>query len=127
MTILHFQDVWDRTLSNSQKEEMAQLLHALPASGNEFDLSPIRIKYKKNGGLVATVFLRNNSHQDILLQSLQVQLLDRSKDVVADHLFDVQLNIPASSALPWSFVFPADCVMRHKVPSEEMTVIYKIK
>lgn len=125
MMQLHFQDVWERTLSNRQKEELTQLVQSLPAAKTEFDLLPILLKYKKNGGLVATVFLRNNSDQSVSINTLHPYIQNTSGELVAEQSFDLQLTIPAASALPWSFVFAADRVRLHGIGPDDMTIHYK--
>ena len=103
---LHFHPVWEQTLPSKGKAELTAAFTAIPPS-HSFNASPYLIKRKRNGGIVATVFLQNGTAYPISLDHVQVQL-EQQKMRLAQHNFDESLVIPPNSTMPWSFVFPPE-------------------
>lgn len=125
MRRLHFQEVWDRTLSLNQKKELDNAFHLLPKATQDFELTPFRMTSKKNGGLVATLFLRNETEEALTLRLLAVQLVTGSETIAAEFSFQLPLVIPAHSAVPWSFVFPPESVFLSEACTQEMTAVIR--
>lgn len=101
---LHFHPVWEQSLPSKGKAELTAAFTALPAS-HSFIASPYLVKRKRNGGIVATVFLQNGTAYPVTLEQVQVQLYQQKKRL-AQHKFEESLVIPPNSTMPWSFVFP---------------------
>ncbi|MCG3088968.1 SLAP domain-containing protein [Sporosarcina cyprini] len=116
---LHFHPVWEQTLPSKSKSELTAAFTALSPS-HSFGASPFLVKRKRNGGIVATVFLQNVTAYPVTLEKVQVQLYDQKKRI-AQNIFDESLVIPPNSTMPWSFVFPPESTEEGDI-TEQMTV-----
>lgn len=112
MNKLSFHPVWDSKLSNEQKEGFLEVMKSLPPAKSDFEAVLVRGKYKKNGGVVATVLLRNVAHESMDIEHVQVEIADHENEVIARECFTPDLHIEARSAMPWSFVFSNQSVQK---------------
>lgn len=118
MISLKYHPVWDLLLSSKEKESYSNALLTMGFQQEEFYVSPIRMKRKKNNGLVATVFLVNNTEQPIDITDMNIEVINSNKKVLAAQDFTENLTIFSKSALPWSFVFnPASILEESFTPS----------
>lgn len=117
MSKLSFHPVWEHKLTNEQKNEFMEILNSLPPSENDLEAVPVRGKYKKNGGVVATVLLRNGSHEPLDIKCVKVEITDHENEVIATESFAPDLRLDADSAMPWSFVFAKESVQKRSVDS----------
>ncbi|WP_164525442.1 SLAP domain-containing protein [Siminovitchia acidinfaciens] len=117
MSKLSFHPVWEHKLTNEQKKEFMEILNSLPPSEIDLEAVPVRGKYKKNGGVVATVLLRNSSHEPLDIKCVKVEITDHENEVIATESFAPDLHIEADSAMPWSFVFAKESVQKRSVDS----------
>ncbi|MBB4825615.1 SLAP domain-containing protein [Sporosarcina luteola] len=117
---LHLHPVWERTLPEKGKAELTAALLTLPPS-HEFGAFPFLIKRKKNGGVVATVFLQNGTVYPVAFEQIEVQVYDKKKKI-AQHRFEESLVVPPYSAMPWSFVFPPVSTEEGEI-RDQLTVI----
>ncbi|VEF46731.1 Uncharacterised protein [Bacillus freudenreichii] len=112
MSKLSFHPVWEHKLTNEQKTEFMEILNSLPTSKFDLEAVQVRGKYKKNGGAVATVLLRNGSHEPLDIKCVKVEITDLKNEVIATESFEPDLHIEADSAMPWSFVFSRESVRK---------------
>lgn len=117
-----FEKTWNDTLSEQQKQAFIQQYNIHQPINGGLSASPILFKQKRNGGLVATVFLQNNSDTAASVEAITVELLDENGDTAARETFSLSLDIPPFTATPWSFVFSVDHVMATEAPTELWTV-----
>lgn len=109
MALLQFHPVWESTLTEKQKEAFSQAVQNLPPSSAECSAVLFRGKYKKNGGLVATVLLRNGLSHDLHIENIKVKILEGNA-VIAEGIFSSNIHIYTDCAYPWSFVFSKERV-----------------
>lgn len=112
MSQLSFHPVWECKLTNKQKEEFLELMESLPPAKNDFEATMVRGKHKKNGGVVATVLLRNSSCEPLDIEYANVQIKDKENEVIATECFTPDFFIEAGSTMPWSFVFSKKSVQK---------------
>lgn len=122
-TTLCFQSVWDRTLTSLQKDKLRKLSQTLPTVNNRLSVSPVVVKRKKNGGIVATVFLQNGYAHPYNVDDTTVQIVSEKGVVIAVNNFKPSLTIPAKSTMPWSFIFPAEVVINPDGIQQDLSVI----
>lgn len=110
MSTIHFHPVWDQQLSEKEKETYIQKAQPLSIPEQAFTVSPIMTKYKRNGGLVATVFLHNGFPYPLRLHKLFVRIINQHNEAIAQGDFSSSLEISPMSSQPWSFVFSKQMV-----------------
>ncbi|GIN71941.1 hypothetical protein J14TS2_24160 [Bacillus sp. J14TS2] len=110
MSAIHFHPVWDQQLTEKEKESYIQEAQTLVIPEESFTVSPIMTKYKRNGGLVATVFLHNGFPYPLHLHKLSVRITNQHKETIAQGDFSSSLEINPMSSQPWSFVFSKQMV-----------------
>ncbi|GIN89414.1 hypothetical protein J22TS1_04650 [Siminovitchia terrae] len=115
MTRLQFHPVWEDKLTQKQKEELFTFFEGLAPIHKEFGVALVRGKYKKNGGAVATVLLRNGFEKPMDIERVKAKILDRDNILIAEEEFELDLRLQAESALPWSFVFSNDSVIKPSI------------
>ena len=117
-----YHPVWDQTLTVLEKEKYEQLLNRYSAGGPTISTSTVVIKQKKNGGIVATLFICNGFNQELYLQETIVKIVSPTNAIIANAHFTPNLSIPPHSAMPWSFIFSRENVKCTVSPDEEWTV-----
>lgn len=109
--MIQFHPVWASKLTPKQKSELLHAAEQLPHSSSQYSAVLFRGKYKKNGGLVATVFLRNEMSQSLDIQKIKVEILEEHT-VIAKGIFSPNIRINSASVYPWSFVFSPEMVFQ---------------
>ncbi|WP_144462502.1 SLAP domain-containing protein [Siminovitchia fortis] len=122
MVKLHFHPVWDSKLTKEQKDELVKILKSRSKPSGDLEAALVRGKYKKNGGLVATVLLLNGREKRLEIGRIKVQITDDKGVVVAEETFDPSLHLEPDTAQPWSFVFSKESV---RIPNAN-PMIWKI-
>lgn len=120
-----FEKTWEDTLSDKQKQAFIQQYSMKDMVNGGFTASPILLKKKRNGGLVATVFLQNNSSVLLSLNEISAHIENDSGETVAEEYFALSLEIPPYAATPWSLVFSPDHVKTADEPLDSWRVLVK--
>ncbi|PIC98413.1 MULTISPECIES: SLAP domain-containing protein [unclassified Sporosarcina] len=120
-----FEATWEATLSDKQKQAFILQYETKKSVHEEFTATPILLKRKRNGGLVATVFLQNNRNELLSIREAIVCVVNEHSDVVAEETFSLSLDIPPFAATPWSFIFLPTYVHSIEEPSDGWKVIIK--
>ncbi len=122
MSKLHFHSVWEDRLPQKQKDDLNKFLEGLAPIHKEFGVALVRGKYKKNGGAVATVLLRNGFEKPMDIERVKAKILDKDNLLIAEEEFELDLRLQAESALPWSFVFSKDSVIRPNIDPDNWMI-----
>ncbi|WP_301109708.1 SLAP domain-containing protein [Sporosarcina sp.] len=120
-----FEKTWEDTLSDKQKQAFIQKYGMKDMVNGGFTASPILMKKKRNGGLVATVFLQNNSSVLLSLNEIFAHIENDSGETVAEEHFTLSLEIPPFAATPWSLVFSPDHVNTVYEPLDSWKLVVK--
>lgn len=114
MVQIQFHPVWENKLTEVQKREMIDFAKSLSKPSNGLEAALVRGKYKKNGGLVATVLLLNGQEHALEIDRIKVQITSKS-EIIAEDVFEPNLHLEPNTAQPWSFVFSRESV---RIPNE---------
>lgn len=111
---LEFEPSWEEGLTEEQKEELAKVVEGLPKlKPREVNISGFQVKQEKEGGISASVFIRNGHSKEITLERLPLELIDASGDVVAGGSFELdKLSIKANTSKPWTFTYPKELIQK---------------
>lgn len=120
-----FEETWEATLSDQQKQAFINQYETKRSVNEEFTATPILVKRKRNGGIVATVFLQNNRAELLAIRETTACIVNERGETVAQETFPLSLDIPAFAATPWSFVFLPTYVDSIEEPAEGWQVIIK--
>ncbi|ARJ38438.1 hypothetical protein SporoP8_05925 [Sporosarcina ureae] len=120
-----FEETWDATLSDQQKQAFIYQYETKRSVHDEFTATPILLKRKRNGGLVATVFLQNNRDELLSIREATVYVVNERGETAAEETFSLSLDIPSFTATPWSFVFLPTCVDSTEEPTDGWKVFIK--
>ncbi|ARF13759.1 SLAP domain-containing protein [Sporosarcina ureae] len=120
-----FEATWEATLSDQQKQAFIHQYETKRSVQEEFTATPILLKHKRDGGLVATVFLQNNRDEVLSIREATVCVVNERGDTVAEETFSLSLDIPPFTATPWSFVFLPTYVNSIEEPTDGWKVIIK--
>lgn len=120
-----FEETWEATLSDQQKQAFIYQYETKRSVHEEFTATPILLKRKRNGGVVATVFLQNNRDELLSIREATVCVVNERGETAAEETFSLSLDIPSFTATPWSFVFLPSCVDSTEEPTDEWKVIIK--
>ncbi|GKV65053.1 MULTISPECIES: SLAP domain-containing protein [unclassified Sporosarcina] len=118
-----FEKTWEDTLSDQQKQTFIQQYSRKDLIKGGFTASPILLKKKRNGGLVATVFLQNNSSVPLSLRVITAHLINELGETMAHERFSLSLEIPPYTATPWSFVFSPEHMKSAAEPADTWSVL----
>ncbi|PIC81938.1 SLAP domain-containing protein [Sporosarcina sp. P1] len=120
-----FEETWEATLSDQQKQAFIYQYETKRSVHDEFTATPILLKRKRNGGLVATVFLQNNRDELLSIREATVYVVNERGETAAEETFSLFLDIPSFTATPWSFVFLPTCVDSTEEPTDGWKVFIK--
>ena len=120
-----FEKTWEATLSDQQKQAFIHQYETKRLVHEEFTATPILLKRKRNGGLVATVFLQNNRDELLSIREATVCVVNERGEIAAEEEFSLSLDIPAFAATPWSFVFLPTYVDSMEEPNDRWKVRIK--
>jgi len=114
-TIVHRLDLetsWEEQLSDTQKDELRQLVSSLPKlDENEVSFHAINAGLQPDGNLTTTLLIRNGAKQAINLEHLPLELRNEHDEIIASGSFKLApLTIQPNTSKPWTFIFPSELV-----------------
>ncbi|WP_010676822.1 SLAP domain-containing protein [Bacillus timonensis] len=108
MQKLVFEDAWNRTISQKDREEIELIFHHAVSNlhtGVTFSTVRIAINYKNE--LLVTAIVHNKTEQNLVFENTPLQVHDGDL-MLADHTFTLPaLQVPPETSMPWTFIFPA--------------------
>jgi accessory Sec system S-layer assembly protein len=101
---------WDEALPENQKIALRELVNGLPElKPREVNITGFRSQFTEDGGLAASVFIRNGHTRHIQLDKIPLEILDAAGKQVAKGSFKLEsLTIKANTSKPWTFIFPKE-------------------
>ncbi|MEH7237609.1 SLAP domain-containing protein [Bacillus sp. JJ1562] len=109
MQKLVFEEAWERTISQKDREEIEHIFHegiANQDTGITFTIVRIAVNHK-NERLV-TAIVHNKTEQNLVFANSLVQFWIEDK-LIAEHKFTLPaLLVPPETSMPWTFIFPVD-------------------
>ncbi|MEH7385823.1 SLAP domain-containing protein [Bacillus sp. JJ1521] len=108
MQKLVFEEAWDRTISQKDREEIKHIFHKAVTkleTGITFTTIWVAVNHK-NERLVTTI-VHNNTAQNLLFENTTLEIWDGANHL-AEHTFTLPaLKVPPVTSMPWTFIFPA--------------------
>jgi len=117
-----YHPVWEQTLTVPEKEKYEKLLSNYSSESTSVSTCTVVVKQKKNGGMVATVFICNGTNSELTLNKAYVEISNKENTGIANAEFTTNLIIPTEAAMLWSFVFKPEDVIGKVITNEEWTV-----
>ncbi|MGN7296782.1 SLAP domain-containing protein [Ferdinandcohnia sp. SAFN-114] len=107
MQKLVFEDAWNRTISQKDRDIIQQLFREeTPEKGVSF--TPFRIAVNHKNERLVTAIVHNRTPQNLVFENTSLQLFDEKK-LLAEHEFTLPaLQVPPETSMPWTFIFPPD-------------------
>ena len=128
VTKLSFHPEWN--VPQEQKYIFNFLANDLaPLKPNQLSLSAINIEPAlANGSWNVKAFFRSSLSEAIELGEIELLILDKDDNRLASHYFDFkELGvIPAESARPWIFTFPASSITADDVPEDGWKISFNL-
>ncbi|MEH7226342.1 SLAP domain-containing protein [Bacillus sp. JJ1566] len=108
MQKLVFEDAWDRTISQKDREVIEHIFHEVVTkldSGITFTTVRIAVNHK-NERLV-TAIVHNRTEQNLVFENIPLQIW-AGNTLLAEHTFTLPaFQVPPETSMPWTFIFTA--------------------
>jgi SLAP domain-containing protein len=123
MQKLVFEDAWDRTISQKDRDIIEQLFRAeILEEGVSFTIVRMAVNHK-NERLV-TAIVHNRTSQNLVFENTPLQFCD-GDTLLVEHEFTLPaLKVPPETSMPWTFIFPPES-FRIPNSSEHVTLRHK--
>jgi SLAP domain-containing protein len=107
MQKLVFEDAWNRTISQKDRDIIEQLFRdETPEEGVSFTIVRMAVNHK-NERLV-TAIVHNRTAQNLVFENAPLQFCD-GDTLLVEHEFTLPaLQVPPETSMPWTFIFPAE-------------------
>ncbi|WP_318617932.1 accessory Sec system S-layer assembly protein [Sporosarcina sp. YIM B06819] len=121
---LELDQAWEDGLTDEQKEGLATVVEGLPKlKPREVNISGFQVKHQEDGGIAASVFIRNGHSKQINIEKLPLELLDAAGDLVASGSFELApLSVKANTSKPWTFIYPQQLIQKAEPDLSRWTV-----
>lgn len=121
---LELEQAWEDGLTDEQKEGLATVVEGLPKlKPREVNISGFQVKQQEDGGIAASVFIRNGHSKQINIEKLPLELIDATGDLVTTGSFELApLSVKANTSKPWTFIFPQELIQKAEPDLSRWTV-----
>lgn len=123
---IQFQPVWEKTMTNVQKEKFTHIVSALPFVENELTTKSVIANYKNNGGFVVTVLLNNGYPHSLQINQANIKVWNAEDTLIAEGKFEPGLIIDTHCSQPWSFVFSKEMVLHTNDTLHQLNIIVEV-
>jgi len=106
MQKLVFEDAWDRTLSQKDREEIERIFQeVVPNLDTGVTFTTIRIAVNHKDERLVTAIIHNRTEQTLIFENTPLDIWE-GDNRLAEHKFtSPTLQVPETS-MPWTFIFP---------------------
>lgn len=121
---LELDAAWEEGLGEEQKKALTEVVEGLPKlKPREINISGFQIKEEDNGGISASVFIRNGHSKTVNLEQLPLELIDATGDLVATGSFKLNpLSVSANTTKPWTFTYPKELIQKDSPDFSRWTI-----
>lgn len=121
---LELDAAWEKELGEEQKKALAEIVEGLPKlKPREINISGFQIKEDDNGGISASVFIRNGHSKTVNLEQLPLELIDATNDLIATGSFKLNpLSVSANTTKPWTFTYPKELIQKESPDFSRWTI-----
>lgn len=109
MQKLKFEDSWDKTISEQDRERILDIfMETHDSSGHGVEFTPLWQAMNHKGELLVTVLVQNYSDHDLVFHN-QKLCFTVNQEMVASHTFTIPaLVLEGETSMPWTFIFPKE-------------------
>src|SRR5690606_28743043 len=102
---LELEQAWEDGLTAEQKEALEKVVENMPKlKPREVNFAGFQVKKQEDGGIAASIFIRNGHSKQINIEKLPLELVDATGEIVARGSFDLApLSVKANTSKPWTF------------------------
>ena len=121
---LELEQAWEDGLTEEQKEGLSKVVEGLPKlKPREVNISGFQVKEQDDGGIAASVFIRNGHSKQINIEKLPLELIDATGELIAQGSFNLApLSVKANTTKPWTFIYPKDLIQKENPDLSRWTV-----
>ncbi|HEX5564000.1 MAG TPA: accessory Sec system S-layer assembly protein [Sporosarcina sp.] len=111
---LELDKAWEEGLSAEQKDALAKVVEQLPKlKPREVNFAGFQVKQQDDKSISVSLFIRNGHSKQISVETLPLELLDATGDIVARGSFNLgPLEVKANTSKPWTFIYPKEMVQK---------------
>lgn len=111
---LELAESWEESLPKEQKEALKKIVEDLPKlKPREVNINGFQVQQQEDGGIAASVFIRNGHSKEVNIEQLPLEVIDASGDLVARGTFKLEgFSVKANTTKPWTFIFPKSLVQK---------------
>ncbi|WP_208591548.1 SLAP domain-containing protein [Gracilibacillus suaedae] len=107
MQKLHFEDAWNRTISNKDRLEIKKIFEQTKKDAEDgVTFVPIRSAVNHRNDLLITTLIHNFQPEETDLTNINIQLYQDCKQIASQHIKESRLRLPAKTSMPWTIIFP---------------------
>ena len=106
---------WKKQLPEAQQKQLAEIVKTLPALGKtEVNFTGFQALMRDDQSVAVSVFIRNGNDMPINLEQIPLEVMTIDQEIIAKGSFkmDPVLTVDANSTKPWTFIFPAELVVK---------------
>lgn len=105
---------WEEQLSDEQRQHLEKVIAGLPKlKEDEVNFMGLEAVMQEEGSLAVTVLIRNGSQKSIKIEQLPLVVEDAEGDQVCQGGFALDdFEVKANTTKPWTFIFPAQLVVK---------------
>ncbi|MBB4823572.1 accessory Sec system S-layer assembly protein [Sporosarcina luteola] len=121
---LEMEQAWEDGLSQEQKDALAKVVENMPKlKPREVNFAGFQVKKQEDGGIAASIFIRNGHSKQINIEKLPLELVDAAGDIVARGSFNLgPLSVKANTSKPWTFIYPKEMVQKEEPDFSRWTI-----
>ena len=125
MQQLKLEPSWDKALSNKDRKDIEEIfLNTSQIETPNILLTPIWNAVNHRGELLITVLVHNFTQKTLTFSEKRLVYIEND-EIVAESSFTLPtLVIPSKVSMPWTFIFPVDCL---KKPAKFEKALLEIK
>ena len=121
---LELEQAWEDGLTAEQKEALEKVVDNMPKlKPREVNFAGFQVKKQEDGGIAASIFIRNGHSKQINIEKLPLELVDATGEIVARGSFDLApLSVKANTSKPWTFIYPKEMVQKEDPDFSRWTI-----
>ncbi|MFD2656408.1 SLAP domain-containing protein [Gracilibacillus thailandensis] len=107
MQQLHFEDAWNRTISNEDRLDIKKIFEQTKKDAEDgVTFVPVRTAVNHRNDLLITTLIHNFQSEETDLTNINIQLFQDNKRIASQYIEESRLCFPAKTSMPWTFIFP---------------------
>lgn len=100
---------WKKALSETDRH-LVEMIFRRSRGSDELTFQNIRVAKNYQQDILATVLIENFTQNQVSLP-FTLMYCEKNRKVAEFHFADYQLDLPAYTSMPWTFIFPKHCIL----------------